>query len=150
MGTQWGSILQILDASAVTQQIYPAFGVPLSISNITNQSFVAPYNFAFNVVWLFTQDRAWNPTPITVNVNNSVGLTLASGTMNSAAGYLQTGIGTDEWIPVVLNTTVSATMGSTYTITATGAEWNVLQMNANPQANGFQNQNDWYIFALGS
>jgi hypothetical protein len=144
-----GTILWIQDMASNDVSIYPALFFPAT--NLLQQSFVATSNFAFDTVWLFQSDRAYDPLPVVLNV--SVNGNNVASTQFSPLGNSFRGMGTDSWLPIYLGKQISVSQGQTVslsvsTLSSTSIYWTTFKLQANPTKAGFQGQSSYYTFAL--
>jgi hypothetical protein len=142
---RYGPIFQLSDALGNPALVMP-FHAFTGLTSTMNQSFIAPRDLSFNMVWIFTSDRAWDTNVLGISVIGPSG-TLATGGLSE---IYENGIGTDSWVPIQLSNTVTLERGDAYSIVETTGivTQYIFTVETSPQSYGFQNQSTYYAFQL--
>ena len=119
-------------------------------SRTHRQQFTSENTLSFNTVYLFLSDRIYNPTNGTLEITDlTQNKVVASGILSQ-----QLTRGQQNWIPIGLSTTVTTIPGDLYVMSIhepnSGDSWQTVLRGTevNPAQNGFQNQNESWLFRL--
>ncbi len=117
------------------------------------QSIVATSSYAFNTIFLYLSDRIYNPTngTLTITDMSENNKTLATGIFSQQLLH-----GTETWVPINLNATITTIPGHVYLMSVSepngGYSWRVVLrgMSTDPSSAGFQGQGSSWLFQVAN
>jgi hypothetical protein len=150
-GSMGGStILWVKDLNGSTISLYPY--QQALVNPPSTQTFIATNTFSFNTVFLFVSDREFDPVNGTLEVMDlSDNQTIAQAVLSQSLTH-----GLQDWVPFILNQSVTAVKGHKYMLEVTepysGYSWRVILrgLTVDPAQAGFQNQSQYLLFRLAS